>query len=97
MSAVDEREHAADGVVGRDSVLERDEAPEPVELGVAEALDGEEAVGTGDHGAEDEGEDVRERVALAEVAAGVGDEVEVASEQSHERRGGWKPLLRARK
>lgn len=73
--------------MGGDPVVERNEPSEPVEFGVSEALDGEEAVGAGDDGREDKGEDVREPVALAEVAAGVGDEVKVASEQSHERRG----------
>ena len=94
MPAVDEGKDAAERVVRGDAVLEREEPAEPVEPSVPEGLDGEEAVGPGGDGAEDEGEDVRERVALAVVAAGIGDEVEVSSERGHERWSGWNRLLR---
>ena len=94
MRPVDEGKHARERVVRRDAAGERHDAPEPVDLCVAEGFDGDEGVGPAGHGAEGEGEDVGERVASSVLTARIWNGIEVSTEERQERRGESKPLLR---
>ena len=59
------REDASDGVVRRDAVLERQESPQPVLLGLPELFDGREAVGSADDRADGDSHDLVEAVLFA--------------------------------
>jgi hypothetical protein len=69
-------EDGVEAVVRRDAVGEVKEAREPVAAGLAEVGDGDEVVGTANHGAEGDRDNVNER--MSDLASpGVGEVCEV--------------------